>query len=177
MYLLGRELNIPLFVIRVTYALVTLTFQDPVQTGEHRMQSRLLALGVITLILGHHPDKHPWHDHDQNDLKKKILVPLSTVTSWVCQHWRDPEGSTMFSFHLFNYMGMDKYRMSFTAQCSFHNDQRTFYYMFKTRKFSNSCLKDTQRTWTLEMRYQHNPAKDKEFYWVWVSSIPFVKEK
>lgn len=76
MYLLGRELNIPPFVIRVTYALVTLTFQDPVQMGEQRMQSRLLALGVITLILGHHPDKHPWHDHNQNDLKKRFLCPF-----------------------------------------------------------------------------------------------------
>lgn len=76
MYLLGRELNIPLFVTHVTYALVTLTFQDPVQTGEHRIQSRILALGVITLILGHHPDKHPWHDHDQSDLKKRFLCPF-----------------------------------------------------------------------------------------------------
>lgn len=69
----------------------------------------------------------------------------------------------MFSFYLFNYMGMDKYRMSFKAQCSSHNVLWTCYYMFKTRNFSNSCLKDIPRAPTLEMSYQHNPGKHKEF--------------
>lgn len=64
---LGRELNIPHFVMHVIYVLVVLTFQDAVQMDEHRVQGRLLDLEVITLILGHYPDKHPWHDRNQSD--------------------------------------------------------------------------------------------------------------
>lgn len=44
------------FLQCVIYVFVTLTFWDPVQVDEHRMQHRLLALGVITLILGHNLD-------------------------------------------------------------------------------------------------------------------------
>jgi len=44
---------------------------------EHRTQSRLLALGVITLILGHHPHKHPWHDCNQSDFTERFLRPFS----------------------------------------------------------------------------------------------------
>lgn len=53
---LRRELHMTSFLQCVIYVFVTLTFWDPVQVDEHRMQHRLLALGVITLILGHNLD-------------------------------------------------------------------------------------------------------------------------
>lgn len=80
----------------VMYVFVTLTFQDPVQMVE---QHKLLALGVITLILGHH-----LHGIDGTTTIKVTLLKDSSAPSCSNQMGLpastplDPEGSTLFSF-------------------------------------------------------------------------------
>lgn len=151
------------------YVFVTLTFQDPVQVDEHRIQHRLLALGVITLILGHHLNAvHSttttkvtlFKDSGAPFCSNQLGLPASTAV------WRPWGLHSGFFFTYSIIWGWINAEQILQHIATFRMSKGHVIIHLKPENSQIAVWR--MRVSVLEMRGQCNPGEDKEFYWFWV---------